>query len=216
MAQIFHPSTNTISKVSLFGALFFLAGLAWVMGELYRSPYITREGTPVGQPVPFSHKHHVRDDGIDCRYCHTSVEKSAFAGIPPTKTCMNCHTMIWPDAPMLAPIRRSFETDQSIQWIRVNYLPQFVYFDHSIHIHKGVGCTTCHGPVGDMPLTWQNATLQMRWCVDCHRQPEQYLRPREAVFRVDWKPPSDQIAQGRKLMQEYDVKPLIDCYTCHR
>jgi hypothetical protein len=216
MAQIFHPSTNTISKVSLFGALFFLAGLAWVGGELYRSPYVTREGTPVEQPVPFSHKHHVRDDGIDCRYCHTSVEKSAFAGIPPTKTCMNCHTMIWPDAPMLAPIHRSFETDQSIRWTRVNYLPQFVYFDHSIHIHKGVGCTTCHGPVGDMPLTWQNATLQMRWCVDCHRQPERYLRPREAVFSVDWKPPPDQLAQGRKLMKEYDVKSLIDCYTCHR
>ena len=216
MAQIFHPSTNTISKVSVFGALFFLAGLAWVGGELYRSPYVTREGTPVEQPVPFSHKHHVRDDGIDCRYCHTSVEKSAFAGIPPTKTCMNCHTQIWPDAPMLAPIHRSFETDQSIRWTRVNYLPQFVYFDHSIHIHKGVGCTTCHGPVGDMPLTWQNATLQMRWCVDCHRQPELYLRPREAVFSVDWKRPVDQLAQGRKLMKEYDVKSLTDCYTCHR
>jgi len=216
MAQIFHPSTNTISKVSVFGALFFLACLAWVAGELYRSPYVTRAGTPVEQPVPFSHKHHVRDDGIDCRYCHTSVETSAFAGIPPTKTCMTCHTMIWPDAPMLEPVRKSFQTDRAIQWTRVNYLPQFVYFNHSIHIHKGVGCTTCHGPVGDMPLTWQNATLQMRWCVDCHRQPEQYLRPREAVFSVDWKPPFDQVAQGRKLMKEYDVKPLIDCYTCHR
>jgi len=117
---------------------------------------------------------------------------------------------------MLAPVHRSFETDQSIQWTRVNYLPQFVYFDHSIHIHKGVGCTTCHGPVGDMPLTWQNATLQMRWCVDCHRQPELYLRPREAVFSVNWKPPVDQLVQGRKLVKEYDVKSLTDCYTCHR
>jgi hypothetical protein len=216
MAQIFHPSTNTISRVSLFGALFFIAGLAWVGAALYRSSYVTRAGVPIEQPVPFSHKHHVRDDGIDCRYCHTSVENSAFAGIPPTKTCMNCHSMIWADAPMLQPVHQSFQTGQSIEWTRVNYLPHFVYFNHAIHVHKGIGCTTCHGPVGDMPLTWQSETLHMRWCVDCHRQPEKYIRPRDQVFSIDWKPPPDQIEQGRKLMKEYNVKSLIDCYTCHR
>ena len=216
MAQIFHPSTNTFSRVSLFGALFFIAGLAWVGGALYRSSYVTREGVPVEQPVPFSHKHHVRDDGIDCRYCHTSVETSSFAGIPPTKTCMNCHSMIWADAPMLQPVRQSFQTGQSIEWNRVDFLPEFVFFNHSIHIHKGIGCTTCHGPVGDMPLTWQGASLHMRWCVDCHRQPELYIRPRAEVFSIDWTPPPDQIEQGRRLMKEYNVKRLITCYTCHR
>jgi hypothetical protein len=216
MAQIFHPRTNTISRVSLFGALFFLTGLAWVCGELSRSSYVTREGSPMEQPVPFSHKHHVRDDGIDCRYCHTSVETSAFAGIPPTETCMNCHSMIWSNAPMLEPVRASFQTGQSIQWTRVNYVPQFVYFNHSIHIHKGIGCTTCHGPVGDMPLTWQNATLQMRWCLSCHEQPEQFVRPRDQVFNVDWKPPLNQLDQGRHLLKEYNIKSLTDCYTCHR
>jgi len=169
--------------VSLFGALFFIAGFAWVGGELYRSSYVTREGTPVEQPLPFSHKHHVRDDGIDCRYCHTTVENSSFAGIPSTKICLTCHNQIWPDAPMLQPVRNG----QPIQWARVNYLPQFVYFDHSIHVHKGVDCTTCHGPVGDMPLTWQGASLQMRWCLDCHQHPE-----------------------------PYHAKSLTDCYTCHR
>jgi cytochrome c7-like protein len=216
MAQIFHPSTNTISRVSLFGALLIVAGVAWVGGELYRSPYVTGAGSPIDQPVPFSHKHHVRDDGIDCRYCHTSVETSAFAGIPPTKTCENCHSMIWSDAPMLEPVRKSFQTGQSIQWARVNYVPQFVYFNHSIHIHKGIGCTTCHGPVGDMPLTWQSESLHMRWCLECHQQPEKYIRPRDQVFNIDWKPPANQIEQGEKLVKEYNVKSLMDCYTCHR
>jgi hypothetical protein len=216
MAQIFHPSTNTISRVTIFGALFFIAFLGWVGGELYRSPYVTREGTPVEQPVAFSHKHHVRDDGIDCRYCHTTVETSSFAGVPPTKTCMNCHSLIWSDAPMLEPVRRSYRTDESIQWNRVNYVPGFVFFNHSIHIHKGIGCTTCHGPVGDMPITWQGASLHMRWCLECHEQPEKYIRPREEVFNIDWKPPPDQLEQGRKLMAKYNVQRKIDCYTCHR
>jgi len=216
MAQIFHPSTNTISRVTIFGALFFVAFLAWVSGALYRSPYVTRQLSPIEQPVPFSHKHHVTDDGIDCRYCHTSAETSSFAGIPPTKTCMNCHAMIWSDAPMLEPVRKSFQTGQSIEWVRVNYLPQFVYFNHSIHLHQGIGCTTCHGPVGDMPLTWQAESLHMRWCVDCHRAPEQFIRPRSEVFNPNWKPPANQLEVGARLVKEYNVKKLIDCYTCHR
>ncbi len=216
MAQVFHPSTNTISRVSIFGGLFILAFLGWVIGAVYRSPYVTRQDAPVQQPVPFSHKHHVTDDGIDCRFCHTSAETSSFAGIPPTKTCMTCHSMIWPTAPMLEPVRQSYQTGQSIVWNRVNYLPQFVFFNHSIHVHKGIGCTTCHGPVGDMPLTWQSSPLHMRWCVDCHRDPAAQVRPRAEVFNAKWQPPPDQLAQGSKLAKEYNVKSLIDCYTCHR
>ncbi|HUJ11731.1 MAG TPA: cytochrome c3 family protein [Verrucomicrobiae bacterium] len=216
MAQIFHPSTNTISRVSLFGALFFLAFLAWVVGAVYRSPYVTRQYAPIEQPVPFSHKHHVTDDGIDCRYCHTSVETSSFAGIPPTKTCMNCHSIIWRDAPILQPVRDSYRTGEPIKWERVDFVPEFVFFNHSIHIHKGVGCTTCHGPVGDMPLTWQATSMHMRWCVDCHRQPAEQLRPRSEVFNVNWQPPPNQAEWGEQLMKDYNVKSLIDCYTCHR
>lgn len=216
MAQIFHPGTNTLSRVSLFGAVLFLAGLAWVGGELYRSPYVTGVGSPLEQPVPFSHKHHVRDDGIDCRYCHTSVETSPFAGLPATKVCLSCHTQIWPEAPMLEPVRKSFRENRPLQWTRVHHVPQFVYFDHRIHIHKGIGCTTCHGPVGDMPLTWQSATLHMRWCLDCHEAPEKFIRPRTEIYNIDWQPPVDQLARGRELVQDYHVQSLIDCYTCHR
>src|SRR6187431_275631 len=174
MSQIFHRSTNTLSKVSIFGSIFFIVGVTWVLAEIQRSSYNTRAFVEREQPVQFSHKHHVGDDGIDCRYCHTSVETSSFAGIPPTKTCMNCHTQIWPDSPMLEPVRESFRTGKSIQWTRVHNLPGFVYFNHSIHVHKGIGCVTCHGRVDEMPLTWQVHTLYMDWCLDCHRNPEQH------------------------------------------
>src|SRR2546428_840688 len=148
MAQIFHRSTNTLSRVSILGAVFIVAGMLWIAGIVIRSPYFTGVGIVPDQPVPFSHKHHVAGIGIDCRFCHTSVEDSSFAGIPPTKTCMNCHSQVWSDSPTLEPVRASYREDRSLQWTRVNDLPDFVYFDHSIHVHKGIGCTTCHGPVG--------------------------------------------------------------------
>jgi hypothetical protein len=218
MAQIFHPSTNTISKVSIFGGLLVLAALALFGGEILRSPYVTQAYVARNQPVPFSHKHHVADDGIDCRYCHTSVEESSFAGVPPTKTCMNCHSMIWADSPMLEPVRESFETDQSLEWVRVNDLPDFVYFNHDIHVAKGIGCSTCHGRVDEMPLTWRTESLYMRWCLDCHEQPERFLRPLDQVFNMQWTPPPDQLERGRQYIRErqIDVKRVIDCYTCHR
>jgi Cytochrome c7 and related cytochrome c len=184
------------------------------------------------QPVPFSHQHHVTGLGIDCRYCHTSVENSGFAGIPPTKTCINCHSQIWTNAALLEPVRESFRTGKSLQWTRVNQLPDFVYFDHSIHINKGVGCTTCHGPVGQMPLMYQYASLQMEWCLDCHRAPEKYLRPRDEVFNVQYTGPtftapvevdghrfSDQLSLGTALKQKYKLRTVRDitsCNTCHR
>ncbi len=168
MAQIFHRSTNTISRLSIFGALFIVAGILWAMAEIQRSPYTTYAGVVRPQPVMFSHQHHVGGLGIDCRYCHTSVETSSFAGIPPTKTCINCHAQIWTNAALLEPVRESFRSGRSLVWNRVNDLPDFVYFDHSIHINKGVGCDTCHGPVDRMPLMFNYASLQMEWCLDCH------------------------------------------------
>jgi len=219
MAQIFHRSTNTISRVSIYGAVFMLAALGYLGWAVTQSPYFTDVNVPREQPVPFSHKHHVTDDGIDCRYCHTSVEKSSFAGIPSTHICMSCHSRLWANSPMLEPVRTSYQTDKSLEWTRVNAVPDFAYFDHSIHIHKGVGCTTCHGPIGEMPLTWRANTLYMRWCIDCHKHPERFVRRREDVFKADYQPPQDQLALGRRLVKEYKIKDatqLTDCYTCHR
>jgi hypothetical protein len=216
LPQIFHQSTNTIAKVSIFGAVFIIGGLGWMFNEIDRSPYVTEVGVPQDQSVPFSHKHHVSDAGIDCRYCHTSVETSSFAGIPPTETCMSCHSQIWADSPMLEPVRASFRTGQSLQWTRVHDLPDFVYFNHSIHINKGIGCVTCHGRVDQMPLMWRANTLHMEWCLGCHRQPERYVRPREQVFNMEWTPPVDQVQLGQKLVKEYKIRRLTDCYTCHR
>jgi hypothetical protein len=216
MAQIFHRSFNVISRVTIFGAVFILAGLTWAGARYSRSDYVTGVGDARAQPVPFSHQHHVSGLGIDCRYCHTSVETSAFAGIPPTRTCMNCHQQIWANSPMLEPVRASLRTDRSITWNRIHNLADFAYFDHSIHIKKGVGCSTCHGPVHQMPLTWQHASLHMEWCLDCHRHPEKNVRPRSEIFNMEWKPPPDQWEQGAKLVKEYGIKKRTDCSTCHR
>jgi len=216
MPQIFHPSTNTISRVSIFGILFVLGGGLYLLVEINRSPYVTQADVAREQPIPFSHAHHVGDCGIDCRYCHTGVEDSYFAGIPPTKTCINCHSQLWADAPVLAPVQESFRTDRSIAWTRVHKIADFAYFDHSIHIHKGVACVSCHGRVDRMPLMWQESSLLMEWCLDCHRHPERNLTPREHVFRMDWQPVTDREALGRKLMRDYDVRTRTDCSTCHR
>jgi hypothetical protein len=215
MAQIFHRSTNTVAKVSLFGAVFFVAILGWVFNLLDRSPYSTGQGVVLEQPVPFSHDHHVAALGIDCRYCHTSVETQAFAGLPPTATCMNCHKLIWSESEMLAPVRASFASDEPIRWTRVNDLPDYVYFHHSIHVAKGVGCASCHGRVDQMPLMYRARSLQMEWCTDCHRNPELHVRPREEVFNMAWEA-ADQATLGPQLVSEYHVDPRIDCSTCHR
>jgi hypothetical protein len=218
MTQIFHPSTNTISRVSIFGALFFGLALLFIVYMIFRSPYVTGVNVVVDQPVPFSHEHHVRGLGIDCRYCHTSVEKSSFAGIPPTETCMTCHSQIWTDSPMLAPVRMSMRTNTPIRWNRVHDLPDYAFFNHSIHVQKGVGCVSCHGQVDQMPMTWKAEPMTMEWCLSCHRNPENHLRPRSEVFNMNWVPPKDQVSQGRKLIEEHQipVRRLSDCYTCHR
>jgi cytochrome c7-like protein len=219
MAQIFHHSANTISRLSIFGAVFAIGFLAWAFAELDRGSYSTREHDAREQPVPFSHAHHVGGIGIDCRYCHTSVETSSFAGIPPTKTCMNCHAQIWSTSATLEPVRESFRTGKSIMWTRVNDLPDFVYFNHSIHVHKGIGCESCHGRVDRMPLTWQENSLQMTWCLDCHRDPARHIRRRDAITVMGYQPPEPQETLGPKLMKEYNVldsRTLTSCNTCHR
>src|SRR6185436_3988405 len=216
MPQIFHHSTNALAKITIYGALFIIVALLWVAVELNRSSWNTGQWVERQQPVQFSHKHHVGDDGIDCRYCHTTVETSAFAGIPPTKTCMNCHSQLWSNSPYLEPVRESWRTGKPIIWTRVHDLPDFVYFNHGIHVNKGVGCSTCHGQVDRMPLMMQEKSLQMEWCIDCHRNPEQYVRPREAVFSVDYTPPSDQTELGKRLVAQYQIQKLTSCSTCHR
>jgi hypothetical protein len=216
MAQVFHRSTNTIARLSIYGAAFIIALLGWAVYELSASPYVTEVNVAKDQPVPFSHKHHVGELGLDCRYCHTAVENSSAAGMPPTQTCMTCHSQIWVNSPMLEPVRASYRDDKSIEWIRVNAVPDFVYFNHSIHVNKGIGCVTCHGPVGDMPLTWRANTLQMGWCLDCHRAPDKYVRPREQVFNIHYQAPENQEEVGRKLVKEYKSQSLTNCSTCHR
>jgi len=215
MPQIFHPSTNTFSKVSIFGALFLIAGLLWLLAAINRSGYATQAAVARQQPVPFSHKHHTSELGIDCRYCHTSVETAASAGIPPTQTCMNCHAQIWADSPTLEPVRSSSATDRSIEWVKVHDLPDFVYFDHSIHVHKGIGCASCHGRVDQMNLVRQVPSMQMEWCLDCHRNPAAHVRPRDEVFNMAWFT-QDQSALGARLVEEYGIEGRDDCSVCHR
>jgi hypothetical protein len=218
MAQVFHSKMNILSKVSIVVGAVLAGGALTLLLGLARSPYVNMVGVPMEQPVPFSHKHHVNGLGIDCRYCHTSVEEIAFAGIPAVKTCMTCHSQIWTEAPILEPIRASYRTDKAIEWIRLHDLPDFVYFNHSIHVRKGVGCVSCHGRVDQMPLMMKANSLDMQWCIACHKQPEQHLRPREAVFQMDWKPEGDQLALGEKLINEYhvDKAKLLNCSICHR
>lgn len=208
MGQIFHPSFNTISRVGVFGFVFFPIVAVGLATSIVRSPYQTEQGIARNQPVPFSHEHHVGDLGLDCRHCHESVEKSAFAGIPSAEVCMGCHSEIWRDSPMLAPVRESFESGTSIKWTRVHDLPDYVYFNHSIHIHKGVACESCHGRVDKMPMMYRDASLQMSWCLDCHRHPETNRRVGEAVFAMGGV--EDALTTGET------VESKTNCSYCHR
>jgi hypothetical protein len=215
--QVFSPGLVLALKV---GALATLA--ATVASVFLWRRYIALQpaiGDPVPQVIPFSHKHHVGDDGIDCRYCHTSVGNSAFAGIPPLSTCMTCHSQLFTTAPVLAPLRTAFAGGQRLSWNRVYDLPNFVYFDHSIHIAKGVGCSSCHGRVDQMPLTERQAPLSMQWCLGCHRAPENYLRPPGQIFNMGWRPGADQRQLGARLRRFYHLhstRLLTSCSTCHR
>lgn len=229
MAQIFHRGSNMFARLSVYGMVVVLGVLTFVLYQIEESPWYTNQDAVQTQPVPFSHRHHAGEDGIDCRYCHTTVEKSSFAGMPSTETCMTCHSQIWTNAAILEPVRASYRTNVSLSWTRVNALPQFVYFDHSIHVHKGIGCTTCHGPVATMAMTYRAGTLYMSWCLECHRDPAKYVRPESEVFNAFYKPPSpihpvrfegvsytNQMELGRTLVKKYQLQTFQYCSTCHR
>jgi hypothetical protein len=215
MAQIFHPRFGWFVKLGLLG----LAAL--VVAGLLTWRAVTAEphgiGEAVEQPVPFSHRHHVGDLGIDCRYCHSTVETDAFAGIPPIATCMTCHSQLYTDQSMFKPVVESWRSGVALHWQRVHQLPDFVYFNHSIHVAKGVGCVSCHGRVDQMALTARTQSLSMKWCLDCHRAPEKFLRPRDKVFAMDWQP-ADQHKLELALVDAYhiDTHRLTDCSICHR
>jgi hypothetical protein len=216
MSQIFSKSANAWSKSSIFAVLGLLATIGGAIGVLQRSDFVTSANQFKQQPVQFSHQHHVGGIGIDCRYCHTSVEVSSTAGIPPTKTCINCHSQIWSTSPYLEPVRSSFRDDKPLQWLRVHDTPDFVYFNHSIHVKKGMGCETCHGRVDKMPLMKQQSSLQMEWCLNCHRNPEQFVRPRSEVFTMGYVAAVDQRELGPQLVAEYKIQSLTNCSVCHR
>jgi hypothetical protein len=219
MAQFFHKSANNIARISMIVAV-VLAGVAfYAYTQLARSSYITNKFVEVQQPVQFSHKHHVGDDGIDCRYCHSTVETTATAGMPPTQTCMNCHSQIWADSPYLEPVRASFRDNKPIEWQRVHDLPEYVYFNHSIHVAKGVGCSTCHGPIDQMPAVYQENTLQMEWCLACHKEPEKFIRPKSEIYNMQWQDSDLTPAQRLELKEQYRIRQremMTSCSTCHR
>ncbi len=214
--RLFPEWSDTAFRFALAGAA-TLVGLLVLGPWVYvRTPYNTGQMAFVDQPVQFDHRHHVRDDGIDCRYCHTTVEREASAGYPATELCAGCHNQVWNQSPMLEPIRRSYFSNTPIPWNRVHNLPDYVYFNHSIHVNKGVGCVTCHGRVDQMPLIAQEAPLQMGWCLDCHRNPEPNLRPRDQITNMEWQPTGDPVELGEKLAAENGVRKLTNCTTCHR
>lgn len=226
MAQLFSQSTDAVYRTVMVGGVLLVSVSVCAMLVIARSPYMTDQDVTLEQPVPFSHEHHVADIGIDCRYCHQSVETSARASVPSTQVCMNCHRDLWNQTDTLAPVRASLRDDKPLHWNRVHDLPDYVYFNHSIHIHKGIGCYECHGRVGEMALIRRDQPLTMQWCLDCHRDPQQHVRPRSLVFHpkpleelVSFPDPAngESLSDRRaKLADEYDLKSRTDCYTCHR
>jgi hypothetical protein len=221
MPQIFKPSADTWLRLTFLLVFVLVCGGGLMATGFARSSYLTRVGWPVDQPVPFSHKHHAGDLGIDCRYCHADVERGRYAGLPGTHVCMTCHSQLWTGAPMLAPVRASLAKDTPIAWKRVSALPGYVYFDHHIHISRGVPCVECHGRIDKMPLTWRAKPFQMRFCIDCHRNPAPRLRPVDQVTRMDWsgwdKVPAHRDF-GERAMKRFHIQPakLTDCDVCHR
>jgi hypothetical protein len=212
--QVFQRSANNLARLSIGGGILLVLVVLTGWVSFNNSPLVRTRQNALEQPVPFSHQHHVAGLGLDCRYCHTSVEVSAFAGIPPTQTCMNCHSQVWATAEMLEPVRASFRNDESIQWNRVHRLADFAKFNHSIHVSKGFGCETCHGRVDRMPLVWQEKPLTMSWCMECHRNPEKFIRPKDKVFEMGWRA-ENQKELGARLVEQYGIRRVEYCSACH-
>lgn len=215
MPQLFPKWTNRlplIAAVAGAGAVVAVIGFFWYYG----SPWYTDVGYRPKQPVPYSHKLHAGDLGIDCRYCHTAVEKAAFAGVPPTQTCMNCHKLILPNSEKLLKVRESWATGEPIPWVRIHDLPDYAYFDHSIHLHAGVGCESCHGNIARMEVVTEQEPLSMGWCLDCHRNPDPQLRRPEDVTKMNWKPGKGHDEFVARNKADKHIKPSQDCAICHR
>lgn len=219
MAQIFPKSANNIAKISMILAVVLVGLGGFAFTQFSRSAYLTGQYLEKQQPVQFSHKHHVGDDGIDCRYCHQTVETTATAGMPSTQTCMNCHSQIWADSPYLEPVRASFRDNKPIEWQRVHDMPEYTYFNHSIHVAKGVGCSTCHGAIDNMPVVFQENSLQMEWCIACHRTPENFIRPKSEIFNMNYQPGDIDQKDRDKLKVDYKIRSkemMTSCSTCNR
>jgi hypothetical protein len=215
LAQIFPKWIDRLPPFAL--AAFLLLGAGGVgFFWYYGSPKYTDVGYQPKQPVDYSHKLHAGDLGLDCRYCHTAVEISAFASIPPTQTCMNCHTLVKPESEKLLPVRESWVSGKAIEWIRVHDLPDYVYFNHSAHLRAGVGCASCHGNVATMEKVILVEPLSMSWCLDCHRNPENHLRPSSEITNMQWTPPENQSELAQKMIKEKKINPSEDCSICHR
>lgn len=216
MGALFTPKSNPRLRTTL--VVVIALGIACIGGlwVWVRTPFVTGEGWPTDQPVFFDHRHHVQDDGIDCLYCHSTAERSATAGIPSTALCMGCHNQIWPDGITLETVRRSWASGRPIPWNRVHDLPDYVYFNHAIHLDKGVGCVNCHGRVDQMPRVYQAEPMTMGWCLDCHREPEVHLRPREFITDMDWPTENEDPRLAARLADLYDVESQTHCTTCHR
>jgi len=218
---LFPRWTNTVSRLS--GVMLLALPAVAIAGLMIvvRSTWGTKQDREVVQPVEFDHRHHVGDEGIDCRYCHYTVEKSPYPGLPATTMCMSCHAQVWNKSPLLGLVREYYFKDKPIPWNSVHNLPDFVYFNHSIHVNKGIGCESCHGRVDHMPLMWRENSLNMEWCLACHRHPEQFVRPRDKVFAMGFTPesadpPTTQEELAARLIPEYHVKSFTNCSTCHR
>jgi len=217
MPQTFPKNANAFAKWLVVGGGVFVLALMIALA-FYARTTNNAVGVPVSQPVAFQHNLHSGQLGLDCRYCHTSVEVEATSSVPPTETCMTCHSQIRVGDPALAVVQASWDTQTPIEWNRVHDMADYVYFNHSAHINSGVGCSDCHGSVQEMGEIWKNEPMTMGWCLECHRQPEAYLRPVSEVFNMEYERPSDQLALGAELVDAYHVNTdkLIQCSTCHR
>jgi hypothetical protein len=215
MSAIFPSWSNTVLGTLLVLGACGIVGVPTLLMIWVRTPYLTERTKPLDQPVEFDHRHHVNDNGMDCRYCHYTVERSPYAGVPPTAVCMACHAQVWTQATLLEPVRQSFFENRPIEWQKVHRLPDFAYFDHSAHTRRGVGCVSCHGRVDQMARVYRVAPLVMGWCLDCHRSPERQLRPREHVADPYWQA-EDPAATGVAVKVALDIRPPVTCSGCHR
>ncbi len=216
MPQFFSRRWNAIGRLALYGGPVPLAALGLAAWLVVRSPGWTGVNDAVEQPVPFPHDVHAGRLGLDCRHCHAGAETEAFAGVPGPDVCMSCHSQVWTGLPALEPVRASYRSGVPLAWKRVHDLPDYSYFHHGIHTQKGVGCVSCHGRIDQMPVIRQTETLQMQWCLDCHREPEQHVRPREEVFNLAWEPPANAADLRAELVEEYGIRRETSCSRCHR